>query len=157
MTPRYGVLYPLQTFSKQRKVSFDEIPFFVEANQREDVDLLKSIASALSDQIYEVTPEQRKSLHLAAVFACNFTNHMYALAAGLLEKYGLPFDVLLPLIDETAGKVHELSPLIAQTGPAVRYDRNVINNHLNMLADEPAIQEIYRIVSENIHRCAKPH
>ena len=123
---RYGVFYPMQTFSKQREVNFREIPFFVEAKRPEDVELLKAIAATLSDNVYEITSEQRKSLHLAAVFICNFTNHMYALAADLLEKYNLPFDVMLPLIDETARKVHELTPHEAQTGPAVRYDEKVI-------------------------------
>ena len=148
---RYGVFYPMQTFSKQREVNFREIPFFVEAKRPEDVELLKAIAAALSDNVYEITSEQRKSLHLAAVFICNFTNHMYALAADLLEKYNLPFDVMLPLIDETARKVHELTPHEAQTGPAVRYDENVISNHLAMLADSPALQEIYKLMSKRIH------
>lgn len=105
-------------------------------------------------KVYEASSEQRKSLHLAAVFTCNFTNHMYVLAAELLKKYGLPFEAMLPLIDETARKVHELEPLAAQTGPAVRYDENVIDEHLRMLADEPQMLELYREISENIHRLA---
>ena len=151
---RYGVLYPMQTFSKRREVDFGQIPFFVESNSEEDVRLLKDVASALSEKVYEASSEQRKNLHLAAVFACNFTNHMYALAAGLMKEYGLPFEAMLPLIDETARKVHELEPLAAQTGPAVRYDENVINEHLRMLADEPEMQQLYREISENIHRLA---
>lgn len=151
-TSRYGVLYPMQTFSKQRRVDFKEVPFFIEARRKEDVDLLKDMASVLSDKVYEADSMQRKSLHLAAVFACNFTNHMYVLAADLLKKYDLPFEVMLPLIDETARKVHELSPLEAQTGPAVRYDENVIRKHLEMLADEPAMKEIYQLLSESIHK-----
>jgi len=149
---RYGVFYPMQTFSKQRAVDFHEIPFFVESNSPEDVELLKAIASVLSEKVYEATSEQRRSLHLAAVFTCNFANHMYALAAELLKKYDLPFSVMLPLIEETACKVHELEPRQAQTGPAVRYDENVINKHLEMLADEPEMQEIYRLMSRSIHR-----
>ena len=151
---RHGVLYPMQTFSKQREVDFGQIPFFVEGNLEEDVRLLKDIASALSEKVYEASSEQRKSLHLVAVFTCNFTNHMYVLAAELLKKYGLPFEAMLPLIDETARKVHELEPLAAQTGPAVRYDENVIDEHLRMLADEPQMLELYREISENIHRLA---
>ena len=142
---RYGVFYPMQTFSKQREVNFQEVPFFVEAKRPEDV------AATLSEKVYEASSEQRKSLHLAAVFICNFTNHMYALAADLLEKYNLPFDVMLPLIDETARKVHELAPRDAQTGPAVRYDENVMNNHLAMLVDSPTLQEIYKLMSKSIH------
>lgn len=148
---RYGVFYPMQTFSKQRAVDFHAIPFFVESNSPEDTELLKAVASVLSEKVYEATSEQRRSLHLAAVFTCNFANHMYALAADLLKKYNLPFDVMLPLIDETARKVHELEPKQAQTGPAVRYDENVISKHLEMLADEPEMQELYRLISENIH------
>ena len=145
---RYGVFYPMQTFSKQREVKFQEVPFFVEAKRPEDVELLKAVAATLSEKVYEASSEQRKSLHLAAVFICNFTNHMYALAADLLEKYNLPFDVMLPLIDETARKVHELAPRDAQTGPAVRYDENVMSNHLAMLVDSPALQEIYKLMSK---------
>lgn len=149
---RYGVFYPMQTFSRQRMADFRQIPVFVESNSAEDARFLKDIASALSGKVYEATSEQRKSLHLAAVFACNFTNHMYTLAAGLLEKYGLPFEVMLPLIDETARKVHEIEPRLAQTGPAVRYDENVIGEHLQMLAGEPQMQELYKLISESIHR-----
>ena len=144
---RYGVFYPMQTFSKQREVCFREIPFFIEAQRPEDAEFLKAIAATLSENVYEATSEQRKSLHLAAVFSCNFTNHMYALTADLLKKYNLPFDIMLPLIDETARKVHELAPRDAQTGPAVRYDENVISSHLAMLADSPALQEIYKLMS----------
>lgn len=148
---RFGVFYPMQTFSKKREIDFLDIPFFIEAKFPEDLVLLKAIASTLSDKVYEVNSEQRKNLHLAAVFICNFTNHMYVLAAELLEKYQLPFDVMLPLIDETARKVHELSPKEAQTGPAVRYDENVINHHLSMLTDSPALQELYKLISKSIH------
>lgn len=152
---RYGVFYPMQTFSKQREVNFHAVPFFVESNSSEDTELLKGIASVLSEKVYEATSEQRRSLHLAAVFTCNFTNHLYALAAELLKKYNLPFDVMLPLIDETAHKVHELEPLQAQTGPAVRYDENVISKHLEMLAAEPEMQALYQQISESIHRLQK--
>lgn len=147
----YGVFYPMQTFSKQREVEFDNIPFFIEASAPANAELLKAIAGTLSERVYEADSEQRKSLHLAAVFTCNFTNHMYALAAKLLEKYGLPFDVMLPLIDETARKVHELAPKEAQTGPAIRYDENVIGNHLDMLADTPDIQKLYKLISRSIY------
>lgn len=150
-TERFGVFYPMQTFSKKREVDFQDIPFFIEAKHPDDLILLKAIASTLSEKVYEADSEQRKHLHLAAVFTCNFTNHMYALAAELLEKYQLPFDVMLPLIDETARKVHQLHPHEAQTGPAIRYDENVINHHLTMLADSPALQELYKLISKSIH------
>lgn len=147
----YGVFYPMQTFSKQRETDFAGIPFFIEASSPTDVELLKNVAGTLSDRVYEADSEQRKSLHLAAVFCCNFTNHMYALSARLLKKYDLPFDVMLPLIDETARKVHELEPKDAQTGPAVRYDENVIGNHLKMLSDDPGMQKLYELISRSIH------
>lgn len=149
---RYGVLYPMQTFSKQRMIDFREVPFFIESNSPQDAELLKAVASVLSENVYVADSKQRRSLHLAAVFACNFTNHMYALAAEVLKKQNLPFDALLPLIDETARKVHELEPREAQTGPAVRYDEQVINKHLDMLADEPEVQKIYKTISQSIHR-----
>ena len=147
---RYGVLYPMQTFSKAREVDFASVSFFVEATGETELAVLKSMASALSPKVYEATSVQRAALHIAAVFACNFTNHMYALSARLLEKNGLPFDAMLPLIDETARKVHELCPRDAQTGPAVRRDANVMGKHLAMLADEPDLCEIYKIISDSI-------
>lgn len=148
---RYGVLYPMQTFSKQREVDFSAIPFFIEASAPAELERLRMLAACLSPKVYEATSEQRKHLHLAAVFACNFANHMYALSAHILEKQGIPFDVMLPLVDETAAKVHQLAPLQAQTGPAVRYDQNVIGKHLEMLAGEPSLQELYEKISQSIH------
>ena len=151
LVKRYGVLYPMQTFSKQREVDFNTVPFFIEASAPAEVELLRMVAVRLSPKVYEVTSGQRRYLHLAAVFACNFANHMYALSSHILEKQGIPFEVMLPLIDETAGKVHELSPTQAQTGPAVRYDENVISKHLEMLADEESLQELYEKISKSIH------
>lgn len=147
---RYGVFYPLQTFSKEREVDFSVIPFFVEANRRDDAPLLQNLAGKLSKNVRETSLEERRQIHLAAVFACNFTNHMYAIAAELLEKEQLPFDLLIPLIDETAAKIHEMPPLQAQTGPAVRYDRNVIGKHLDMLQNK-TLKTLYTELSQNIH------
>ena len=151
LVKRYGVLYPMQTFSKQREVDFNTVPFFIEASAPAEVGVLRMVAVRLSPKVYEVTSGQRRHLHLAAVFACNFANHMYALSSHILEKQGISFEVMLPLIDETAGKVHELSPTQAQTGPAVRYDENVISKHLEMLADEESLQELYEKISKSIH------
>ena len=147
---RYGVLYPMQTFSKVREVDFASVSFFVEANGEKELAMLKGMAEALSSKVYEATSAQRTYLHMSAVFACNFVNHMYALSARLLEKNALPFDAMLPLIDETARKVHELHPAEAQTGPAVRRDGNVMSKHLEMLTEEPELCEIYRIISRSI-------
>lgn len=148
---RYGVIYPMQTFSKQRPVDFAEVSFFVEACREDDLCLLKELAGTLSPNVYEATSEQRRYLHIAAVFACNFTNHMYAVCEQLLARHGLPFEAMLPLIDETARKVHHLSPVQAQTGPACRGDVNVMERHLDMLASEPVWAEMYRLISGSIH------
>lgn len=151
---RYGVIYPLQTFSKGREVNFDTIPLFLEANTEKDAAYLKNIATALSENIRFMSSEKRRILHLAAVFACNFTNHIYALAYKLLEQESIPADVLLPLIDETAAKIHTMPPAAAQTGPAIRYDENVINKHLAML-DDPDMKAIYQLLSQSIHKEAQ--
>ena len=151
---RFGVLYPLQTFSKGRNVKFDVIPIFLEANTDKNADYLKNIASALSENVRFMSSEKRRSLHLAAVFACNFTNHIYTLSYKLLENESIPADVLLPLIDETVSKIHSMPPAAAQTGPAIRYDDNVINKHLAML-DDPDMQAIYRLLSQSIHKEAQ--
>lgn len=150
----YGVLYPMQTFSKDRPLDFSTVSFFIEGSGKEEADALKALAERIGGRTYEATSEQRKYLHIAAVFACNFSNHMYAVAHHLLASHGLPFEAMLPLIDETARKVHELEPVSAQTGPAQRYDENVIGKHLQMLASEPELAEIYERISRDIHRYA---
>ena len=149
-TSRYGVFYPMQTFSKERLVDFAEIPVFIEGADP----AIRPLSESISRRVYELSTEARKYLHLSAVFACNFVNHCYALSAELLEQHGLPFDVMLPLIDETARKVHELHPHDAQTGPAVRYDENVIRMQSALLADNPELQQIYELLSLDIHRKA---
>ncbi len=149
-TSRYGVFYPMQTFSKERLVDFAEIPVFIEGADP----AIRPLAESISRRVYELSTEARKYLHLSAVFSCNFVNHCYALSAELLEQHGLPFDVMLPLIDETARKVHELHPHDAQTGPAVRYDENVIRMQSALLADNPELQQIYELLSLDIHRKA---
>jgi len=149
---RYGVFYPLQTFSRDRKVSFNHIPIFIEANNSKDENLLKEIASVLSDTVLPLASEKRKYLHLAAVFACNFTNHLYAQASDILEKQGISRKVLFPLIQETADKIKQLHPLDAQTGPAVRYDTNVIEKQLELLKEDSWKEEIYGLLSRSIYQ-----
>lgn len=151
--PRVGVLYPFQTFTKGRSVDWTIVPIFIESNN-DDNNVLNRLANSLSPKVTAITSEQRKYLHLTGVFACNFTNHMYALSANILKEANLPFDVVLPLIDETCAKVHELSPKEAQTGPAIRFDENVINRHLSMIKDDN-VKEIYKLISESIHRSSK--
>ena len=153
-TTCYGVFYPMQTFSKERQADFADIPIFLEANGPEALTTLNALAESISRSVYNLSTEDRKYLHLAAVFACNFVNHCYDMAATVLEQHGLPFSVMLPLIDETARKVHELHPRQAQTGPAVRYDENVIRMQTGLLTEIPELQRIYLQLSENIHQYA---
>lgn len=148
---RYGVLYPFQTFSKAREIDWQKVPVFIEANKPGSLDILRDIAGKISGRVAELSSQDRKYVHLTGVFACNFTNHMYALSKLFLNQVNLPFDVSLPLIDETAAKVHILSPEDAQTGPAVRYDENVINKHLDLIEDDN-IRQIYKLISENIYK-----
>ena len=153
-TAHYGVFYPMQTFSKERLVDFNDISVFLEASDGVSMERLKMLATTLSPHIYELDSEGRKHLHLAAVFACNFVNHCYALSAEVLKSKGLPFSVMLPLVDETAQKVHELAPKDAQTGPAIRGDQNVMQMQASMLADNPAAKHIYEALSNDILRFA---
>ncbi len=148
----FGAFYPFQTFSKNREVDFSKIPILIEANTEDNTVFLEEFGRNLSQQVLRCSSDQRKSVHLSGVFACNFVNHMYSIAEGLLQDANLPFEVLQTLIDETAAKTHTLSPKKAQTGPAVRYDTNVINKHLIMLNDNPNEKELYELISKNIHR-----
>lgn len=155
MALHFGVLYPMQTFSKQRIVDFNSIPCFIEANDSKAESTAYSIANSISSRVYGLDSDSRRYLHLAAVFACNFVNHCYALSADILESHGIPFDVMLPLIDETANKVHSLKPIDAQTGPAVRYDANVLRKQSLLLRDNPIVKEIYDRMSLSIHNKSK--
>ncbi len=152
---RYGVLYPMQTFSKTRDVDFSAIPCFVEGSDAQALREATRLALSVSKRVIPMPGEKRRWLHLAAVFACNFTNHCYDIAGRLLQAHGISEDVLLPLIDETAAKVHDMPPGKAQTGPAVRFDQNVIERHLRMLASCPELQEIYTALSRHIHSYAQ--
>lgn len=147
----YGVLYPMQTFSKQREVDFSIIPCFIEANDEFALKQIEGLAGQISHRVYQLSSEDRKYLHLSAVFACNFANHCYAVSQELLQQHGIPFDVMLPLIDETAAKVHGMTPKEAQTGPAVRYDENVIGKQIQLLENQPYFQKIYDCMSKSIH------
>ena len=148
--PNFGVFYPLQTFSKNREVDFEKIPILVEANNAETETFLLEIAKKISRNVQLVNSEQRSMVHLSAVFACNFVNRMYSLAEEILKKADLPFEILLPLIDETARKIHEMPPKKAQTGPAIRYDKTIINKQLHII-DDLLTKEIYEKISKNIY------
>ena len=148
----YGILYPLQTFSKERSVDMGEVSLFVEASDETSMGRVEALAHRLTSKVYHADSRRRARLHIAAVFACNFSNAMYDIAHRLLADDGIPFDVLLPLIDETASKVHVLTPHEAQTGPAVRGDNIVMQSHMDALADDSELCEIYKQMSNYINQ-----
>jgi len=151
----FGVFYPMQTFSKSKQVKFDNIPIFVEANSAQNLEVLDGLGKKLSNTVIHCNSAQRQALHLAAVFCCNFTNHLYKITDDLLKQSNLPFEVMLPLIQETVDKLRYLTPAEAQTGPAVRYDTTVINKHLDALKEMPDEQALYTLFTERIHDAAK--
>ena len=150
-----GVVYPLQTFSRTRMLDFSRVPLFIEAqgNAQDDIPTVADFARLFSPLIYEADTAMRTRLHVAAVFACNFVNHLYELGGEVLHEAGLPFDVLLPLIEETAYKVCELPPCQAQTGPAVRNDQTTIQRHLTLLQQDgnEHLVHLYKYLTESIH------
>ncbi|MCX6235584.1 MAG: DUF2520 domain-containing protein [Bacteroidetes bacterium] len=146
----YGVFYPLQTFSPDRKIDFKNVPIVVEGNHTGSTNVLMFLAGQIAQQVHVMDSEKRKVIHLAAVFACNFPNYMYTIAQEILHSEGISFDLIRPLILETAGKVQKKNPDIVQTGPAVRDDKAVIEEHLLMLAGHPDFREIYEIITRNI-------
>lgn len=145
---RKGVFYALQTFSKNKEVDFSEIPFCLETENKEDYTLLEQVAKSIGTKIVAINSEQRKALHIAAVFVNNFTNHLYKIGNDICKEHKIPFEVLQPLIIETANKIKTLSPEKAQTGPAVRKDKKTIKNHLELLTKNQ--QEIYKILTKSI-------
>jgi predicted short-subunit dehydrogenase-like oxidoreductase (DUF2520 family) len=146
---RRGVFYPLQTFSKDNDVNYSEIPFCLEANTAQDLEILKTLATKVSGNCYEISSEQRKKLHLSAVFVCNFVNHLYAVGEQICEQNDIPFDILKPLIAETAGKVQHASPARVQTGPAIRNDQSTIKAHLDLL-ESGENKKIYELLTSAI-------
>lgn len=146
----YGVLYPLQTFSRKRVLNFREVPLCIEASNGFSHDLIAGIAGNLSDQVREISSEKRKKIHLAAVFANNFTNHLYEIAGKMLQAEGLDFTLLRPLIFETAHKVMLLSPEEAQTGPARRNDESILGMHKAMLKNDKKLHTLYTLLSDSI-------
>ncbi len=150
-----GVFYPLQTFNKGREVDFKTIPVFVESTHKVVLYILKQLAMDLGSEVYEITSEQRLKLHLSAVFACNFVNYLYSVSNDLLAEQNLPFEVLKPLILETAAKVQTRSPADVQTGPAVRFDRKVMDKHLALLEKHPTWKTLYKDLSLGIHQQSK--
>ena len=148
---RRGVIYPMQTFTKVTHVNMDEVPIFVEGSDKVTLEIVKELAKSISGRVKCMDSEKRARLHLAAVFACNFANHCFTLANKELETCGENFSILLPLLDETLKKVHYIKPQIAQTGPAVRGDYNILKKH-EMLIDDELTREIYRSMSQSIRK-----
>lgn len=151
----YGVIWPVQTFIKERNLDLADIPFCIEASTTYAETTLKNLALGLSPKVHLVDSEKRKIIHLAAVFACNFTNHMYFIADKLMRENRLDFDLLKPLIQETAAKILETDPETAQTGPAKRGDNQILEDHIELLKDLPGLQKIYTFVSESIAETGK--
>ena len=147
----FGVFYPFQTFSKNREIDFSKIPIFLEANSQKNLEILQYIAKGISNQIFLASSQQRMQVHLSGVFCCNFVNHLYQLSAEMTHHAGFEFDVLTPLILETARKaITTGNPGLVQTGPAIRNDSKVINKHLEFLSHNLQVQKIYSILSEDI-------
>jgi len=149
---RYGVLYPLQTFSKMKELDFSQVPVCIEGITSEVEEEIEKIAKLLTSKIYLMNSEKRRKLHLAAVFACNFSNYMYDIAFDIVMSAGIEFEILQPLIAETAKKITTMTPKEAQTGPAVRFDEKIINKHLSLLNRKKDVREIYRILSKSIFK-----
>lgn len=146
---RKGVFYPLQTFSKDKDVDFRKIPFCVEAENEEDLNVLKNLAKSLSEKIYEVSSKQRNILHVSAVFVNNFTNYLFSVGNDICEEHNVPFEILHPLILETAEKITKMEPNLAQTGPAVRNDAKTIERHLNILSNASQ-KKLYQTLTKAI-------
>jgi len=144
----FGVFYPLQTFSKNKAVDFAEIPLCIEANSAENLKKIKSLAAEISKDVREINSEQRKALHLAAVFVNNFSNHLYQIGAEICKEHQVDFSILKPLIKETAHKIESLTPQEAQTGPAIRNDKKTLEAHLALLSNKN--KEIYSLLTQSI-------
>ncbi|AYN03636.1 Rossmann-like and DUF2520 domain-containing protein [Flavobacterium sp. 140616W15] len=151
---RSAVFYPLQTFTKNKEVDFKVIPLCLEAENNTDYLVLETVAKSISDAVYSINSEQRKALHVAAVFVNNFTNHLYQIGQEICEEHQVSFDTLKPLIAETANKINTLSPIEAQTGPAKRNDITTIESHLSYLSNENQ-KKIYTLLTKSIQNNGK--
>jgi len=145
----YGVLYPLQTFTKSKNIDVSKVPFCIEANNAGVLQQIKELADSLSNSVYELNSNQRLQCHIAAVFANNFTNHMFAVAESILQEKNIPFEIIKPLIQETVDKIMQISPQQAQTGPAVRNDKITIDKHIEIIKNKD-FKKLYSFVSDSI-------
>ena len=146
-----GVFYPIQTFGKNIPLDLKQVPFCVSAKDKDFENILFTVAKSISNHVYQIDEKQRKILHLAAVFACNFSNNMYVTAHDLLKKSDLDFEMLKPLIIETANKIRQHSPRSVQTGPAKRRDMQTIENHIDLLEDED-LKRLYKLITNQIQK-----
>lgn len=152
---RKGVFYPLQTFSKNQEVDFKNIPVCIEAENPQDLKILKALGELISDKVVKINSEQRATIHVAAVFVNNFTNYLYQIGADILSEKDIPFEILIPLIQETGKKIERLSPEMAQTGPAKRNDQKTIEKHLKMIQNE-SYKELYALITKQLQAYHKP-
>lgn len=150
-----GVFYPIQTFSKSAEINLKQTPIGVEATNIQDLEILKSLAASISDQVVELSSEARKIFHLAAVFACNFTNHLLGISHELMTRQQLDFNLLKPLVNETIQKAFNYPPFLVQTGPAVRFDENTIVRHKALLNNNPEYLAVYNKLTQSIQQKAK--
>jgi predicted short-subunit dehydrogenase-like oxidoreductase (DUF2520 family) len=147
----YGVLYPLQTFTRGRTIDLSGVPIFVEANNDANTSLLLTLAGKISHNVHVMPSDKRLRLHVAAVFAGNFTNHCLTIAADILNEYGMPANIISPLVNETINKALSCSnPSAMQTGPAIRGSHETMQKHLNTLQNQPMLQQLYRLMSQSI-------
>lgn len=144
----YGIFYPLQTITKGIQIDFSNVPLCIDANNEKSLISLKLLAKRLTDKVYEINTSQRQELHLAAVFANNFTNHLLGVAKQILERKNIPFDIIFPLIDQTIVKAKQNNPFDVQTGPAKRQEMAIMENHKSRLDDDE--REIYEVLSKKI-------
>ncbi|MBL7859082.1 MAG: DUF2520 domain-containing protein [Cyclobacteriaceae bacterium] len=149
-TPDLGVFYPLQTFSKGKKIDFRDLPIFIESENERTEKILMAMAKAISKNVFKITSHDRKALHVAAVFAANFTNHMLLLAQDIMKENGLSFDWLKPLIAEMINKSLAIGPENAQTGPARRGDLEILDKHIEFLQHDERVAEVYKLISQHI-------
>ena len=145
-----GVFYPLQTFSKNKKVDIKDVLICIEGSNEETTSKLTTLAASISSKVQLIDSEKRKSIHLAAVFACNFANHMFSLSKEIMNHQGLDFEVLKPLIAETLNKSLEVGPENAQTGPAKRNDLETLDRQYKALENDPNVAELYKLISQHI-------
>ena len=145
---RYGVLYPMQSFSKSHPARMSEVHIFIEGCDSYASKEVKELASLMTKNVHEASSKERERLHIAAVFACNFTNHMFTLSSEVLDEAGIPFDAMLPLIKTTIAKLDSMTPQESQTGPAARGDVKIIEKHLKSLHGDK--RKIYKLLSQSI-------